>query len=120
MPFKAIGGGYVNIPAAGTPVRLTVNLAAPAAKISCHTIFIQQVQANTGKLYLMDRSSGVAATGVGVLVIIPAPTLVAGVGTLLPWVAVTIPNVAAGLNAADYYLDADNNGMDALVSAITL
>jgi len=125
LPFKAIGNGYVNI-TAGTPVRVTANRTTPAARLVCHTLFIQQLAANTGKIYVMTVSNETAqaqfnkTTGVGVVAIIPAPTLVAGVGTILPWVAITIPFAPGGLDASNFFLDADVNGDDALVSAIVV
>ena len=125
MAFKPIGNGYLNI-TAGTPVRITANRTTPGARLAVQALFIQQLQANTGKLYLMSISNEVSqaqlskTTGIGVVAIIPAPTLVAGVATVLPWISVTIPFSPGGFNAADYFLDTDINNDDALVSAIVI
>lgn len=119
--FRSLGGavGYLPI-TAGSPINVATNVPADGKdnRVVCHTLFIQQVAANTGKLYLMDRSTGNATTGVGVLATIPAPTLSAGVAVLLPWAAVTIPFSPGGLNARDYYLDGDHTGDFANISAI--
>ena len=115
--FRSIGP-YVKVTTAGTPVRVTSGTSDPTARRVCHTLFIQQFASNTGKLYLMDRSSGSATTGLGVVATIPAPTLSGGVAIGLPWVAYTIPYAPGGGNAADYYLDADNSGDQATVSII--
>ena len=119
MAFKSLGGttGYLTL-SSTTPVRVTANQTTPSARYVCHTLFIQQVVSNTGKIYLLDRSNGSGTTGVGVLATIPAPTLSGGIGVLLPWVAVTIPYAPGGINAADYYLGADNTSDKASVSAI--
>lgn len=117
MPYKSIGN-YVTVTTAGTPVRCTVNQTNPAARVVCHTLFVQQHASNTGKLYLMDRSTGSSSTGLGVLATIPAPTLSSGVAIILPWVAYTIPYAPGGGNAADYYIDADVSGDKATVSII--
>src|SRR5262245_17048675 len=119
-------GVYVDVPAAGTPVRLTSKRSDPTARLVAHTIFIQQVQTNIGKLYLCGpttdptSSGGTASktTGSGILAIIPAPTLAGGVATTLPYIAFTLPYAPGGFNVADYYLDADNSGEKALVSFI--
>lgn len=117
MSFKSIGP-YVQIAAAGTPVRCTVNRSDPTQRVVCHTLFIQSHAANAGKLYLLDRATGNKTTGLGVVATIPAPTLSGGVAVILPWVAYTIPYAPGGGNAADYYLDADNSGDQATVSII--
>lgn len=117
MAFKSIGA-YVTVAAAGTPARCTSGRSDPTARLVCHTLFVQQHASNTGKLYLLDRSTGDKTTGVGVLATVPAPTLSGGVAIGLPWVAYTIPYAPGGGNAADYYLDADISGDKATVSII--
>ena len=110
--------GKVTITNSGTPVQATTNETVPAKRFPAQTIFFQQVQSNTGKLYIMDRSNGVKGTGVGVLAVIAAPTLSAGVATVLPYAAVTIPTAPTPLNAADFWIDADNSAEACQVSVV--
>lgn len=126
MPFTSLSGttGYLAVGA--TPVRLTANLntatkpylAAAGAKLSCHTIYIQQHESNTSKLYLLDRVDGNPTTGVGVLATMIAPFTVAGDLTGLAFVSVTIPYAPGGLNGSDYWLVADAADQKATVSAL--
>jgi len=69
--------GKITVAAAGTPVQVTT------PRYPCQTMFFQQVQGNTGKLYICDRADAVKATMVGVLAVIPAPTLLSGVAIQL-------------------------------------
>lgn len=126
MAFKSTGP-YVAVTVAGTPVRVTSSQTDPTRRLVCHTLFVQQHAANTGKIYLMstynpdgniDASALNKTTGNGVLATLPAPTLSNGVAIILPWVAYTIPYAPGGGNAADYYIDADNSGDKATVSVI--
>lgn len=96
---------------AGTPVRITANTTGAAVRL-CHAILVEQWPGNTGKVYVM-RSNGVAATGVGVLAILPIPTT-----NSLPSVSAGIPSCPDGLNAADYYIDVEVSGEGPLVSIL--
>lgn len=100
--------GKVTVAAAGTITRATVNQANPAAQISCQSISFQALSTNTGKIYV-GLSSLVKATLVGGLDVIAAPTT-----NLLPAYVVSSLS-AAGLNAADFWLDADNSGEGVLI-----
>lgn len=111
--------GYIDVTTAGTPVRATANLAAPNNHVACQTIVFEQMQGNTGKLYICDSATANKTTGVGVLLIIPAPTLVDAVAVLLPYASFSVPSAPAALSAENYYIDADVDGDDCLVSIIT-
>jgi len=104
--------GKVTIGAAGTPVQVTTT------RYGCQTVFFQQVSTNTGKLWICDRADAVKATGVGILAVIPAPTLTAGVATILPYCACTIPSAPGGLDASQFWIDVDNGQESCQVSAI--
>lgn len=125
MPFKSIGN-YVTVPAAGTPVQLTVNRTNPTERLVFNTLFIQQVAANTSPIYVFVKtkefpvSSFNKSTGAGVVAIIPAPTLSSGVAVVLPWVSITAPMAAGMDDAANYYIDVDVSSNKALVSIISL
>lgn len=111
--------GKVTVAASGTPVRITTNQSDATARIGCQTVFIQQVPGNSGALYICENSSANITTGVGVLAVIPKPTLDgSGDAVSIPCGAVTIPYAAAPLNAADFYIDADNNGDAAYCSYV--
>jgi len=105
-------GGYVAIPAAGTPVRVTVT------RTPGQTLFFQQLQGNTGKLWICSRADANKTTGVGILAMIAAPTLSGGVAVVLPYAAVTIPTAPSALNLAEFWIDADINGDQCLVSYV--
>jgi hypothetical protein len=110
--------GYVPVPVPGTPVRATTNESTPTKRIGCQTLFFEQLEANDGKIYVCDRSDAVKASGVGILAVIPAPTLVAGVAVTLPYLSATIPTSPSGMDAARFWVDADNPGEGCLVSYI--
>lgn len=111
--------GKVTVAAAGTPVIATTNETTPTDRYSCQTLFIQQMQANTGKLWICDRATANKTTGVGILAVIPAPSLNASsVATTLPYASVTIPNAPGAMQANKIWIDADNTGESAIVSAL--
>lgn len=111
--------GYVDVTVAGTPVRATANLAIPADRKPCQTIVFEQLEDNTGKLYICDSPTANKTTGVGVLLIIPAPTLVDSMAVVLPYASFSVPSAPAAINAEDYWIDADVSGDDCLVSIVT-
>jgi hypothetical protein len=110
--------GKVTVTTAGTPVRATANESTPSASYPAQSVSFQQVQSNTGKIWILDRSNGVTATGVGVLHTLAAPTLTSGVATTLPSVTVSIPSAPGGLNVTDLWIDADTSGEFCQVSAV--
>lgn len=109
--------GKVVVAAGGTPVIATTNETDPTKRYGCQTMFFEQLQANTGKLYICDRATANRTTGAGVLAVIPAPTLTSGVATVLPYASFTVPTAAAALNAAEFWVDADVNGEGCIVCA---
>lgn len=100
--------GKITVASAGTIVRTTVNQSNPAAVLGCQSISFQALSTNTGKIYV-GLSSLVKATLVGGLSVLAAPTV-----NLFPAYVVSSLSVA-GLNAADFWLDADNNGEGVLI-----
>ncbi len=105
--------GKVIVTTAGTPVRATLNETVPTERYGAHAMLFQQVPGNTGKLYIMDRQTGNASTGAGVLAVLAIPTV-----NLLPSASATITYAAAGFNAADFWIDAEVSGQGCQVSAI--
>ena len=99
--------GKVTVTSGGTPVRVTANETAPAARVAVQSLTVQPIATNTGNIYVgnasMDRT-----TLAGVYLIVPTTGYFSG----------SIPLSPAGLNAAEIYLDADTDGNAALVSAI--
>lgn len=111
--------GQITITTSGTPVRMTSNETDANLRVACQTIFVQQTASNTGSLYFCASATADISTGSGVLAIIPAPTLnSSSVAISLPCAVVTVPDAPAALNAANYYLDADEDGDIALVSVV--
>lgn len=102
----------VQIVTGGVPVQ------AIATRYPCQTVFFQTIQSNIGKLYIMDSATGNRLTGAGVLAMIPAPTLVAGVAVILPWASVTVASAPAALDASKLWIDADNSGEYVQISAV--
>ena len=110
--------GRVTIAASGTPILATTNEAVPTQRYPCQTVFFQQIESNTGKLYICDRANAVIGTLAGVVAVIPAPTLVNQVATVLPWAQVSVPSAPAALDASKFWIDADNTNDACLVSAV--
>jgi len=110
--WKAIG--RITVTTSGTPVNLAANIHGQT--MPCQTIFVQQIEANSGKIYLLDQANGDKQTRV--LATIPAPTKVGGVATFLPWAACTVPNERNALNVSQIWVDADNSGESCQVSVI--
>lgn len=101
--------GLKTVAAPGTAV------AVSSTSYPCQTLFFQQVSTNTGVLKILDSSTSSTAH---ILAVIPAPTLVAGVCTVLPYASVTIPSAPGALNAKDFWIDADVAGNGCQVSAV--
>ena len=108
--------GVVTVPSPGTAVRATSNETDPAARVGAQTIRVQAVHSNTGRIYVGLRNIESSPTGFGtqMLAILPAPSH-AVTGTFHAYEA-TVPNVPAGLNAADFWIDADQATDGALIS----
>lgn len=104
--------GKVTITTAGTPERSTKNNADPAAVVWVHSYLVQQVAANTGKVWI--GSSGMnKTTGVGVYAVLPVPT-----ANTLPSFSATVTQQVAAFDMAAVYIDVDVNGEAAIVSLI--
>lgn len=99
--------GKISVPTPGTPVQVY----SASKSLLCNSILIETWPTNTGKLYIGVSSSMNAATGVGVVAIVPAPTG----GILFSWSA-TIPYAPGGVDAAQLWIDVDNGGDAGLVS----
>lgn len=107
--------GKVSVATAGTPVRVTSTQTNPAAKVSVHTIFLQAVAANTGRIFVGTSSAMNKTTLAGVVGMIPAPSASAATGTL-PYFEATIAPAANGFNLADFWLDAEVSTDSVLVA----
>jgi len=110
--------GRVTCAVAGAMYRATVNETAPTARLACFSVFVQQLPTNTSYLYVFRGTGGSIVTLAGCLAILPAPSLTGGIATNLPYVAVTVPQGVAPLNAADFYVAAEVAGEAALVSFV--
>lgn len=102
----------ITVAAAGTPEQVV------ATRYVCQTVFLQQLETNTGKIYILDSQTGNKTTGVGVLATIPAPTLLGGVAVQLPYASVTIPSAPCALDASQLWIDVDVSGNSCQVSAV--
>jgi hypothetical protein len=101
MAAKSLGKIVVTIP--GTPVRVTANQADPTARLACHAIQLEALPANGGPVYIGNTATFNKASGAGLLMILPPPTI-----NSISAFKDSAPLSPNGLNAADYYIDADN------------
>lgn len=99
--------GKITIAVPGTKVRATVNETTPATRVGVQSLSIYAPASNTGDVYVGIGASFSTSTYAGLIGIIPKGTWWSSVVNLAP----------AGLNAADYYLDAANGADVALVVA---
>lgn len=106
--------GYVTVPAAGTPVRATVNQPDPTLRVAAQAVSFQALPTNVGIVYVGLGATMDPATGLGIVGIIPAPA--APATGPFPSFVVSLPVIAAGLNVADFYLDAVENGDGVAIS----
>lgn len=113
MALRLLGAVQVVTP--GTPVSVMTNLAQVPAPIhkSCQAIAFQALPTNVGVVYIGYRGM-VRATFANVAAVIPAP----GSNITGPFITATIalPMSPAGLNAADFYVDANNSSDGVIVS----
>jgi len=96
--------GKITVTTGGTPVRVTAN------HIGVNSIAFQQLAAQTGKIFIGTATLN-KGTLVGVLAVLAVPT-----ANILPSASFTIVNAPAGLDARDFWVDADVNGEGVLVS----
>lgn len=98
----------------GTPTRITSNQADPSARIATHSLLIEALPTNTGKVWIglstMDKAS---STKPGILAVLAIPT-----ANVIPGFSATISYAPGGFNAADYYIDPDVNGDGVVISYI--
>lgn len=90
--------GKVTVAVAGTKVRATINETTPATRVGLQSISVYAPSGNTGDVYIGIGSTYSRTTWIGVVGVVPKGTWWTGVINLSP----------AGVNAADYYIDADN------------
>ena len=111
MAWKSLGA--VTVPVPGVRQRLTANQAVPANRVGYEAILIQAIStgqqvANVGRIYIYDVQAGGA----------PMAVLAIPTANTIPSASATVPAAPGGLNAADYWLDADSPGDGAYVSYI--
>lgn len=106
--------GRVVVASAGTPVQITANEPVPADRVAAHSISVQAWHANTGRLYVGDRSTMNRVTGEGVLMVLAIPT-----ANALAQFTATLVNAPVGFSATGIWLDVDVNGESGLVSILT-
>ncbi len=110
MAWKSLGAVTVAVP--GVRQRLTANQAVPTARVGCEALLIQAMTgvqvANVGRIYIYDIQAGGA----------PMAVLAIPTANTIPSASATVPAAPGGLNAADYWLDADSPGDGAYVSYI--
>lgn len=109
MPARSLG--KVTVPAAGTPVRLTINRADPAQPYKAHSLFVQALAANTGKVYIGVTAAMNKTTLVGVIAVVPS-------GATLPFAQITDELAPNGIAVSEMWLDVDTSAEGALVSVI--
>lgn len=102
--------GKQTVVTAGVPIQVNAGTS-----MECNSIYFEQIASNGGSMYIMDRSTGVKATFVGVCKVLLAPT-----STSLPSFTVGVPASQNSLNVSDYWVDADTSGNGILVTALVL
>ncbi len=106
--------GRVTVAVPGTPVQATVNQSVPATRVPTQAIMFQVIPANAGVVYIGRK--GMVKGASGEYALLPKPSS----ATTGPFTSVTfsIPLAPAGLNAADFYVDADNANDGVIVSLV--
>ena len=106
--------GKVTVNTAGVPTQVTTTHSRH------QSIFFQQMEANTGKIYICSRATAdKAGSGDnGILAIIPAPTVAGSYATVLPYAQVSVPNAPGALDPFNFWLDVDVSGDSCQVSAV--
>lgn len=107
--MASVALGKITVAVAGTPVQVL------ATNKPCNAIYFEQISGQTGKIYIMDRSTGNKTTLVGVLKVLLVPT-----STFLPNWTVGLPSTQNGLNVANFWIDADTSNESALVTYLEL
>ena len=98
----------------GSPTRITANQTDPTARVSAHSILVEALPTNTGKVWIgLVNMNKASSTKLGILAVLAIPT-----ANVIPGFSMTISYAPGGFNAADVYLDPDVNGEGAIVSYI--
>ena len=108
------GLGKITVPVAGTPVRCssTQTIVPSGDSFPVHSVLIQALTANSGKVYIGDRNM-VVATLANVIAVLAIPS-----GGAIPSFSVALTLAPNAINLADLFLDVDVNGEGALVSIL--
>jgi len=104
--------GRVNVPAAGTIVRVADSLPSSLRNVKVHGVLIQARYNNTGRIYIGD-STLVAATEVGCHCVLPIPTT-----NSIPSFSAALTISPAGIVFEDLWIDASVNGEGVVVSIL--
>lgn len=116
MAAQLLALGQITTVVAGTPVPISPGLpAAPvgqSANLNVHAIIFSAIPTNTAKVYI-GLSNMVKGTGVGVLMVLPIPTV-----NLIPTFSISLTMGPNAINAGDLFIDSDTSGQGCLVSAI--
>jgi hypothetical protein len=110
--------GYVTVPTPGTPVPATANLTDPTVPLSVQAIRFQVLPGNTGvvRIGLTGMDDSPTAAGENVLAHLPAPAH-ATTGPFAAYEA-RVTDAPAGLNAAQFAVDADQADDGVVVSVV--
>ena len=105
--------GKVTVAVAGTPRSIQSVLTAAGLRFKAyHAAHLQALDTNSGKVYI-GTSTMVAATRVGCIHILAAPT-----GGVIPSVGMALQGAAAGIDIAEVYLDVDTDGEGVLLTLL--
>lgn len=109
--------GYVTVPTPGTPVRITLNDPGYPERRAAQSILLQALPGNAGIVYVGIGPTFNKTFGTGMKAFLAAPAD----PNNGPFASVnlSVPVPAAGLNAATYYIDADEANDGVVVSVIT-
>lgn len=114
MSIQSLGITKVTSP--GTPVPVTSNQNDPTKRVPTQSIVFQALPGNVGIIYVGSNGLN-KGTGLEQFAFIPKPTN--SLTGPFPTATISIPEEAAGLNATDFYVDADNAN-DGVLVAITV
>lgn len=103
MALKSFG--KVTVTSAGSKVRCTINQTDPTARVGLQSFSVYAPAGNVGDVYVGIGSTFSTSTYSNLLGIIPKGQWWSGVINLAP----------AGVNLADYYIDAVNSNDSVLV-----
>lgn len=108
--------GEVRVTSPGVLRRATINLTDPAARVAAQAIEFQVLPGNAGIVYICLAGADMSGTSSNELVLHRLPKPVSPTtGPFDSW-RVGVFNIPSGLNAADFYIDADTPGDGVLIS----